>query len=219
MSHNGALERITGPFELTTINSIGALSLHVLIPICPWGAPVNGSWCFMAQCVTWSSRDLLGLHSYITIKSNSSWEDLKNRRWIVGRVGANTVSPALLSLIVNTFLVSVDFSKKIKIKKFHSLVMSMNFCLSISKGDYFTCSCGITLEYPFGMVKLYAKKKKKAAVCDNRIKIYPSETDWYFLGFRTFAVYFVLLSLFHSLCCLLLSFYSISVTVKSRTPG
>lgn len=43
---------IMGPFGLTTI-SIGALSPRVLTVICPLGAAIDGSWYFMAQCVTW----------------------------------------------------------------------------------------------------------------------------------------------------------------------
>lgn len=41
---------IMGPFGLTTIGNIQALSPHILTVICPSGAPIDGSRCFMAQC-------------------------------------------------------------------------------------------------------------------------------------------------------------------------
>lgn len=39
-----------GPFGLTTIGNIQALSPSILTVICPSGAPIDGSRCFMAQC-------------------------------------------------------------------------------------------------------------------------------------------------------------------------
>lgn len=39
-----------GPFGLTTIGNIQALSPRILTVICPSGAPIDGSRCFMAQC-------------------------------------------------------------------------------------------------------------------------------------------------------------------------
>lgn len=41
---------IMGPFGLTTIGNIQALSPRILTVICPSGAPIDGSRCFMAQC-------------------------------------------------------------------------------------------------------------------------------------------------------------------------
>lgn len=48
--HNG--DSIMGPFGLTTISNIQALSRHALTVICPPGAPIDGLRCFTAQCVT-----------------------------------------------------------------------------------------------------------------------------------------------------------------------
>lgn len=43
---------VMGPFRLTTISNIQALSLYVPTAICPSGAPIDASRCFMAQRVT-----------------------------------------------------------------------------------------------------------------------------------------------------------------------
>lgn len=56
-----------GPFGLTTISNIQALSPHILTVISPAGEPINGSRCFMAQRVTCVCRlGQLGPPCYIT---------------------------------------------------------------------------------------------------------------------------------------------------------